>query len=78
MYKIDGMITIQTQALIFFSLSLGRDNYVQNLDFEGLSVRELAEPTAAPANWVHHVLHILPQVCELIFIGLAIQLTGAK
>ncbi|XP_074648138.1 radial spoke head protein 4 homolog A-like [Tubulanus polymorphus] len=37
----------------------GRDNFVENVDFEGIPVRELADPSLA--NWVHHVQHILPQ-----------------
>lgn len=37
----------------------GRDNFVENVDFEGIPVRELAEPGLS--NWVHHVQHILPQ-----------------
>lgn len=35
----------------------GRDSFVQNDEFEGLPARELIDT----ANWVHHVLHILPQ-----------------
>ena len=31
-----------------------------NPDFEPLPLRELVDPTLS--NWVHHVLHILPQV----------------
>jgi len=37
----------------------GRDNYMVNDEFEGMPVRELADPSLA--NWVHHVQHILPQ-----------------
>jgi len=37
----------------------GRDNFVENLDFEGIPTKELADPSLA--NWVHHVQHILPQ-----------------
>lgn len=37
----------------------GRDNFVENLDFEGIPVRELTDPTLS--NWVHHVQHVLPQ-----------------
>jgi len=37
----------------------GRDNFVENLDFEGIPVRELVDPLFS--NWVHHVQHILPQ-----------------
>lgn len=37
----------------------GRDNYMINDEFEGMPVRELADPSLA--NWVHHVQHILPQ-----------------
>ncbi|ESO94242.1 hypothetical protein LOTGIDRAFT_118662 [Lottia gigantea] len=36
-----------------------RDHFVENLDFEGITVRELADPSLT--NWVHHVQHILPQ-----------------
>lgn len=36
-----------------------RDSYMLNVDFEGISVRELADPSLH--NWVHHVQHILPQ-----------------
>ncbi|CAE1318213.1 RSPH4A [Acanthosepion pharaonis] len=35
-----------------------RDTYVENIDFEGLPIRELSESVN---NWVHHVLHILAQ-----------------
>ncbi|RNA09951.1 radial spoke head 4 -like protein, partial [Brachionus plicatilis] len=35
----------------------GRDSFIQNEEFEGLPSRELIDT----ANWVHHVLHILPQ-----------------
>lgn len=37
----------------------GRDNFVENLDFEGLTLRELCDPSLS--NWAHHVQHILPQ-----------------
>jgi len=37
----------------------GRDNFVENLDFEGIPVRELVDPLLS--NWVHHVQHVLPQ-----------------
>ena len=37
----------------------GRDSFVVNMDFEGIPVKELADP--ALSNWVHHVQHILPQ-----------------
>lgn len=37
-----------------------RDNFVENLDFEGIPVRDLIDPSLQ--NWVHHVQHILPQV----------------
>ena len=30
-----------------------------NVEFEGLSLRELTDPSMN--NWVHHVQHILPQ-----------------
>lgn len=44
---------------------LGRDHFVENIDFEGMPVRDLADPSLG--NWVHHVQHILPQVCIIIF-----------
>ena len=47
---------------MFFS---GRDTFSENIDFEGIPVRELADPSLS--NWVHHVQHILPQV-NFIFI----------
>lgn len=37
----------------------GRDTFVENLDFEGIPVRELIDSSLS--NWVHHVQHILPQ-----------------
>lgn len=37
----------------------GRDTFLPNEEFEGIPVRELADPTMQ--NWVHHVQHILPQ-----------------
>jgi len=37
----------------------GRDSYMINDEFEGMPVRELADPGLS--NWVHHVQHILPQ-----------------
>lgn len=37
----------------------GRDTFVENLDFEGIPVRELVDTSLA--NWVHHVQHVLPQ-----------------
>lgn len=37
----------------------GRDSFIVNEEFEGMPVRELADPSLA--NWVHHVQHILPQ-----------------
>ena len=36
-----------------------RDNFVENIDFEGIPVRELIDPSLS--NWVHHVQHVLPQ-----------------
>lgn len=36
-----------------------RDNFVENTEFEGIPVRDLCDPTLG--NWVHHVLHLLPQ-----------------
>ena len=37
-----------------------RNTFLENEDFEVLSVRELIDPSLQ--NWVHHVQHILPQV----------------
>jgi len=37
----------------------GRDHFVENIDYEGIPVRDLADPSLG--NWVHHVQHILPQ-----------------
>jgi len=37
-----------------------RDNFVENLDYEGIPVRDLCDSSLQ--NWVHHVQHILPQV----------------
>ncbi|XP_013414077.1 radial spoke head protein 6 homolog A [Lingula anatina] len=36
-----------------------RENFVENVEYEGIPVRELADPGLQ--NWVHHVMHILPQ-----------------
>ena len=38
----------------------GSGEFMENPEFEPIPVRELADPSLA--NWVHHVLHILPQV----------------
>jgi radial spoke head protein 4/6 len=35
-----------------------RSHVIVNAEFEPLTVRDLTDPS----NWVHHVLHILPQV----------------
>lgn len=35
------------------------ESYTVNIEFEGLSLRELVEPSMS--NWVHHTQHILPQ-----------------
>ncbi|XP_065833618.1 radial spoke head protein 6 homolog A-like [Oscarella lobularis] len=37
----------------------GRDSFIVNTEFEGLSARDLADPSLA--NWVHHVQYVLPQ-----------------
>ena len=37
----------------------GRDNFVENPNFEGIPVQEMAESLSA---WVHHVQHINKQV----------------
>jgi len=37
-----------------------KTEYIENPEFEGIPVRDLADPSLA--NWVHHVQHILPQV----------------
>jgi len=39
--------------------SEGRDHFVENIDYEGMPVRDLVDPSLG--NWVHHVQHILPQ-----------------
>ncbi|EDV20309.1 Radial spoke head protein 4-like protein A [Trichoplax sp. H2] len=36
-----------------------RDSFIVNLEFEGLSLKELLEPSLS--NWVHHVQYLLPQ-----------------
>ena len=41
----------------------GSGEFMENPEFEPIPVRELADPSLA--NWVHHVLHILPQVQNL-------------
>lgn len=38
---------------------MGRDNFMENVEFEPIPAREMADPTLS--NWVHHVQHILPQ-----------------
>ena len=42
----------------------GSGEFMENPEFEPIPVRELADPSLA--NWVHHVLHILPQVSKFI------------
>lgn len=37
-----------------------RDNFIENPEFEPIPVRDLIDPSMS--NWIHHVLHILPQV----------------
>ena len=37
-----------------------RDNFIQNPEFEPIAVKDLVDP--ALNAWVHHILHILPQV----------------
>ncbi|KAK7485008.1 hypothetical protein BaRGS_00023786 [Batillaria attramentaria] len=44
---------------VYFVCNDPRDHFVNNLDFEGIPVRDLTDPTLS--NWVHHVQHILPQ-----------------
>jgi len=36
-----------------------KTEYIENPEFEGIPVRDLADPSLA--NWVHHVQHVLPQ-----------------
>jgi radial spoke head protein 4A len=36
-----------------------KSNYIENPEFDGIPVRDLADPSLA--NWVHHTSHILPQ-----------------
>jgi len=38
----------------------------QNPEFDPLSVRDLNDPSLS--SWVHHVLHILPQVSKHLFL----------
>ena len=45
---------------LIFAFSQGRDSFIVNTEFEGLSARDLADPSLA--NWVHHVQYVLPQV----------------
>ena len=49
-----------SELKILFESFLVRDSYMLNVDFEGISVRELADPSLH--NWAHHVQHVLPQV----------------
>ncbi|GAB1607471.1 radial spoke head protein 6 homolog A-like [Argonauta hians] len=35
-----------------------RENFIENIDFEGITVKELCESLT---NWAHHTMHILPQ-----------------
>lgn len=42
-------------------LLTARENFMENPDYEGIPVKDLVDPTFS--NWVHHVQHILPQVC---------------
>jgi len=53
-------ITFKCIFYIFVLPCTGRDNFVENLDFEGIPVKELVDPSLS--NWVHHVQHVLPQV----------------
>ncbi|XP_063719619.1 radial spoke head protein 4 homolog A-like [Symsagittifera roscoffensis] len=36
-----------------------RDHYIENPEFEGVTARDLVDPSNA--NWVHHVQYLLPQ-----------------
>ena len=36
-----------------------RDHYIENPEFEGVSARDLVDPSNA--NWSHHVQYLLPQ-----------------
>lgn len=56
-------VKIYYNIMHLWNFITGRDNFVENLDFEGIPVKELIDPTLA--NWVHHVQHILPQVSSL-------------
>ena len=51
--------------LSFVHVYIGREDFAKNPDFEGIPVRDLVDPSMA--NWVHHVLHILPQVRAFFF-----------
>lgn len=37
----------------------GRDSFVVNQEFEGLTINDMADPSCA--SWVHHVQYVLPQ-----------------
>jgi len=43
-----------------------RDTFILNTEWEPLPVHDLADSSLA--NWVHHVAHILPQVCQTLVI----------
>ena len=45
--------------LIISAFILAHESYTVNLDFEGLSLRELTD--SSMSFWVHHTQHILPQ-----------------
>ena len=45
--------------LLFFLIS-GRDSFVVNQEFEGLTINDMTDLSCS--NWVHHVQYILPQV----------------
>lgn len=58
------------QSLIkmaFFLAPLSaRDSFVVNIEFEGMTLNEMADPSCA--NWVHHVQYVLPQVCIIVLL----------
>jgi len=42
-----------------------REGYIPNEEYEEMPVREMIDPSLE--NWVHHTLHILPQVWKIFF-----------
>ena len=58
-------MVVVLKLLPFFLLS-GRDSFVVNQEFEGLTINDMTDLSCS--NWVHHVQYILPQVqLQLIY-----------